>query len=516
MLLYGLASLVLGLTQGLSNNLITANLQAAQGHFGATVNEAMWLSAAYTATNVTATLLLYKVRSQFGLRRFAEIGLCLMVVVSFAHFLTSDLHSAVGLRAVAGFAGAPLSTLAFLYMLEHLPVQYKLTVGLSFGLLGSQLAVPLARVISPRLLEIGLWHHLDMVELAMSLIALALVYLLPLVSPPRVKAFDRVDAVSLPLLVIGMALITIVLSLGRYYWWTEASWLGLCLAAGVGMLTIFVVIELNRARPVVNLHWLTTYDILIFAGSLIVARFVLAVQTTGTVGFFQTLGLQNDQMMTMFWLTLLATAAGYVSVAFVNKPQNAPAIHTVAMLMIGLGAWMESHATSLTRPHEVYLPQVLITFGGAIFLPSAMSWSLAHVLRTGPQNILSYIAVFLSSMNIGSLLGSAALGSLVTVREKFHSNHIVESLNLTDPMVVQRLQQYGASQARVLGDAALRSGEGTVMLGQVATREAYVLAYNDMFRVVAIASVVILFLLFLHVLVTRLRANAARNQAQAA
>jgi MFS family permease len=516
LILYGLASLMLGLTQGLNNNLITANLQAAQGHFSATMNEAVWLSAAYTATNVTATLLLFKFRAQFGLRLFAKLGLSLMVVLSLAHLLTSDLHTAVALRAVAGFAGAPLSTLAFLYMLEHLPAQHKLSVGLALGLLGGQLAVPLARLLSPHLLDLGLWHHLDTAELAMSLVCLAIVLLLPLVSPPRSQAFDRVDAVSLPLLVVGMGLITVVLSLGRYYWWTEAPWLGLCLAAGIGMLAIVVVIELNRARPVINLHWLTSYDMLVFAGSMLVARFVLAVQTTGTIGFFQNLGLLNEHMADLFWVTLAATAAGYVAVAFVNKPQNAPAIHAVALVLIGIGAWLESHSTNLTRPHDVFLSQALIAFGGSIFLPAAMSWSLAHVLRTGPQNLTSYLAVFLASQNLGGLFGSAGLGSLVTVREKFHSSHIVESLTLADPLVAQRIQQYGASHARELGDTTLRNGEGALMLGQVATREAYVLAYNDLFLVVAASSVVILVLLFLHVLVERFRANAVPGQAKAA
>ena len=38
--IYTLASLTFGLAQGLGNNLVAANLQAAQGTFGATTSEA--------------------------------------------------------------------------------------------------------------------------------------------------------------------------------------------------------------------------------------------------------------------------------------------------------------------------------------------------------------------------------------------------------------------------------------------------------------------------------------------
>lgn len=511
--LYTLASLTFGLAQGLGNNLVAANLQAVQGTFGATTNEAAWLMAAYSSTSITASLLLWKLRTQFGLRLVAKISLVFLVLLSLAHVVVHDLPAAVVLRAVAGFVGAMLNTLAFLYVLEALPVRHKLTTGIAVGLTGSQIAVPLARLVSPGLLDIGLWPQLNLLELALSLMALAWVFVLPITPPPRAKVFDRVDAVSLPLLILGLGLLAVVLSLGRYYWWAEAPWLGVCLAGGIGALTLLVAVELNRERPLVNLRWLSSTDMILFGGSMFFARFVLSEQTTGTVGFFQNLGLLNEHMAGLFWVIFAATLAGFAGVAFINRPENRPAIHMVALAMITLGAWLESHGTSLTRPQDVYLAQGLVAFGGAIFLPPAVGWSFAHTLRWGIQHLTSFFAVFLASQNLGGLLGAAALGTLVTVREKFHSSQIVENLTLADPIVAQRIQQYGASYARVLGDPALRGAEGSALLGQVATREAYVLAYNDLFLVVAIVSALCLLGLVIHQLIARL---GAARRAQAA
>ncbi|MFT8246997.1 MFS transporter [Roseomonas sp. BN140053] len=502
---YSLASLILGLTQGLGNNIVTANIQTVQATFGATTNEAVWLSAAYTSTSITASLLLYKFRTQFGLRIFAELGLGLFVVVSLAHFFAHDLRSVVALRAVVGFAAAPLSTLAFLYMLEVVPPDRKLTVGVALGLLGTQLSLPLARLISPGLLERGLWQELNLMELGLAVLSLGIVFLLPLTPPPRAKVFDRVDAISLPLLITGMALISIVFSLGRYYWWLEAPWLGVCLAAGIGALCLLVVIELNRAQPLIDLRWLSSTNMVIFGGSMLLVRFVLAEQTTGTIAFFQNLGLLNEHMAGMFWVILGATALGGIGVASVIKPANVPVIHATALLLIALGAWLESDATNLTRPPDVYLAQGLVALGSALFVPAAVSWGFTHTITSGMQYITSFFAVFLAAQNLGGLLGSSLLGTFLVVREKFHSSQIVENLTLDNPLVVGRIAQYGAAYNRVLGDATLRNAEGAATLAQVATREANVLAFNDLFLLVAIVAALSLLALLANLVLTRLR-----------
>jgi MFS family permease len=499
--IYSLASLTFGLAQGMGNYIVSSNLQAVQATFGATTNEAMWLMAGYSSTSMTASLLLWKLRTQFGLRLVAKIVLVVLVLLALAHVVVTSLEAAVLLRAVAGFAGAILNTLAFLYILEALPPKHKLTTGIALGLIGSQIAVPLSRLISPRLLEIGFWPQLNLVELALSLMCLAWILVLPVTPPPRAKVFDRVDAISLPLMVVGLGLVAVVLSLGRYYWWLEAPWLGVCLALGIGMLAVLVAIELNRERPLVNLHWLSSSDMILFGGSMFFARFVLSEQTTGTVGFFQNLGLLNEHMTGMLWVIFAATLAGFLGVSLINKPENRPAIHIVALSMITVGAWLQSHGTNLIRPQDVYLSQALVAFGGAIFLPPAVGWSFGHTLKWGIQHLTSFFAVFLASQNLGGLLGAAGLGTFMTVREKFHSSQIVESLTLVDPIVAQRIQQYSASYAHVLGDPALRDAEGLVLLGQVATREAYVLAYNDLFLAVSVVSALCLLGLLIHQLI---------------
>jgi hypothetical protein len=97
------------------------------------------------------------------------------------------------------------------------------------------------------------------------------------------------------------------------------------------------------------------------------------------------------------------------------------------------------------------------------------------------------------------------------VREKANSAAIVDAVDPTNPLVMQRLQAGGAAVGRVVGDPGLRSAEGGALLSQAATREANVLAYDDVFRLVAVmAAATFLYLLFLLLRRTRRARQAAR------
>ncbi|RXD62359.1 MFS transporter, partial [Xanthomonas perforans] len=123
---YGLVGVVVALTGGLSNALVTANLTYLQGTLGAYATEMAWLPAAYVMTNMSANLLLVKFRQQFGLRRFTEIFLALYALIAFAHLFVHSLSSAITVRAAHGLVGAALSSLGLYYVIQAFPSKYRL------------------------------------------------------------------------------------------------------------------------------------------------------------------------------------------------------------------------------------------------------------------------------------------------------------------------------------------------------------------------------------------------------
>ncbi|WP_433887188.1 MFS transporter [Pseudomonas vranovensis] len=494
-LAFGLVGLLVAITGGLGNALVTANLQFLQGALGATTAEMAWLPAAYVMTNVSMNLLLVKFRQEFGLRAFTEIFLVLYALVTFAHLFVNDLNSAIAVRADHGMVGAALSSLGLYYMIQAFPAKWRLKA-LVLGLGASQLALPLARIFSEDLLQIAEWRGLYLFELGLALTALGCVLLLKLPPGDRFKTFEPLDFLTFAIISSGVALLCAVLSLGRIDWWLEAPWIGVALAASIALIIGGLAIEHNRSNPLLMTRWLGSGVALRLAFCVILIRMVTSEQSTGAVGFLQALNLGSEQMRSLYLVMLLGAVAGLAVSALTINPQHLVLPLFISLALMATGSFMDSSSSNLTRPAQMYFSQFLLAFGGTFFLGPTMALGISHI-RTNPRNLVSFSVMFGICNNLGGLIGAALLGTFQIAREKFHSSYLVEQLTLLNPQVLGRIQNGAASYAGVIGDPALRTAAGNRLLANAATREANILAYNDVF--ILIGSIAILTMIWIFI-----------------
>lgn len=481
---YFLIGTLVTLTGGLGNALVTVNLVNLQGTLGVFTAEVNWLPTAYVMTNVSMNLLLVKFRQQFGLRAFTEFFLVLYALVTFAHLFVNDLGSAIAVRAAHGMVGAALSTLGLYYTLQAFKKEWRPRgIVISTGI--SQLAQPIAYIFSRSLLQFAEWRGLYLFELGLTLVTLAAVLWLKLPPGDRFKAFRPTDFVTFSLFAPGMALLCAALTFGRVLWWTEQPWIGIALACAIVLLLAAICVEHNRANPLLNLRWLTNGMIVRLGIALMLVRVVLSEQSVGAVGFLRLVGLNNDEMQTLFIVILLSTILGIVVSVLVVRPPHLMAPQGVSLLIMALGAWIDSHASNVTRPAQMYVSQGMLAFGGVMFLGPLLLTMMGSVIAN-PANLISFSVLFGLTQNLGGLIGSSLLGTFQVMREKFHSSVLAEQLTGLDPLVATRIQQYGAAYARQLADPSARTRQGISVLTQTAAREANILAYNDVFLVISI------------------------------
>ncbi|MVW62623.1 MFS transporter [Massilia sp. NEAU-DD11] len=481
---YFLIGTLVTITGGLGNALVTVNLVNLQGTLGVFAAEVNWLPTAYVMTNVSMNLLLVKFRQQFGLRAFTEFFLVLYALITFAHLFVNDLGSAIAVRAAHGMAGAALSTLGLYYSLQAFKKEWRPRgIVISTGI--AQLAQPIAYIFSRSLLQIAEWRGLYLFELGLTLVTLAAVLWLKLPPGDRFRAFRPADFLTFSLFAPGMALLCAALTFGRVLWWTENAWVGIALAVSIVLLLAAICVEHNRDNPLLNIRWLTNGMILRLSIALMLVRVVLSEQSVGAVGFLRLVGLNNDEMQTLFIVILLATILGIVVSVLVTRPPHLMAPQVVALLIMALGAWIDSNATNATRPAQMYVSQGLLAFGGVMFLGPLLLTLLGSVIAN-PANLISFSVLFGLTQNLGGLIGSSLLGTFQVMREKYHSSVLAEQLSSLDPLVAARIQQYGAAYARQLADPAARTRQGISVLTQTAAREANILAYNDVFLLISI------------------------------
>jgi hypothetical protein len=445
-------------------------------------------------TNVSMNLLLVKFRQQFGLRAFTEFFLVLYALVTFAHLFVNDLGSAIAVRAAHGMVGAALSTLGLYYTLQAFRKEWRPRgIVISTGI--SQLAQPIAYIFSRSLLQFAEWRGLYLFELGLTLVTLAAVLWLKLPPGDRFKAFRPTDFVTFSLFAPGMALLCAALTFGRVLWWTEQPWVGIALACAIVLLLAAICVEHNRANPLLNLRWLTNGMIVRLGIALMLVRVVLSEQSVGAVGFLRLVGLNNDEMQTLFIVILLSTILGIVVSVLVVRPPHLMAPQVVSLLIMALGAWIDSHASNVTRPAQLYVSQGMLAFGGVMFLGPLLLTMMGSVIAN-PANLISFSVLFGLTQTLGGLIGSSLLGTFQVMREKFHSSVLAEHLTTLDPLVATRIQQYGAAYARQLADPSARTRQGISVLTQTAAREANILAYNDVFLVIAIIATLLAIWIF--------------------
>lgn len=502
--LYIFTATILSWTQGLGMNMVQANVQQIQGFFHSTTIETTWLVGAYMAPNVSLSFFLIKIRTQYGLRNFAELSIIGFILVCMMHLFVTDLRGAIIIRFFAGVAAAPMSSLAFLYMIEAFAPAKKRTVGLSLNLMNTALAMPLSRLVSPTLIENGGFHDLYMLEMSMALIGFSLIFSLPLTPVTRAKVIEKLDIVSYALIAVGLGINAAIMPVGKLYWWREAPWMGVAFTIGGICLVIAAIIELNRKNPLIDLRWLFSRDMLHIAIVLMVFRVLLSEQSTLAANFFNLFGLLNRELFTLNILVVAGTVTGGFMCAFFFKPGREDVFHLIALILLAIGSWLDSHATNLTRPNDMYISQTLIGIGGALFMPPSMAKGLASAIARGQQYILSFIAVFLFTQSTGGLMSSAFFGSLQIMFEKFHSNMISQRVVMSDPIVANRVSQLAAPYQNVLTDPTLLNAEGVATLTKQATLESNILAYNDVFRIYSYIALFFLILLLAKIAINQI------------
>jgi len=200
-----------------------------------------------------------------------------------------------------------------------------------------------------------------------------------------------------------------------------------------------------------------------------------------------------DQFRTLYIVVTFASAAGLLVALVTFRPESPARPLQIACLLVAIAALLDSSATNLTRPANLYLSSALVGFAALLFIGPAMVIGLSRALLCGPRFFISWLVVFLASQNLGALVGSALWGTFQTIREKFHSHSLVEQVMLNNPTDAARIAGGAQQLGGVIADPALRTAQSAALLSRQVTREANVLAYNDLFMLIALCA----FLLFL-------------------
>ena len=477
-LLYFFIGLFVAVSGSLSNGFITANLPLIQGEYGLTPSEAAWIPAAYAMANVSANLILFKARQQYGLRLFSEIGLVLFIAVLMLHIYVHTFEMAVFVRIASGLAAAPLSSLGMYYIMQAFK-RANFGRGLYLALGFQQLGIPLAWVMSPYLTGVNDWMLLYTFELGLALCCLAMVVSLKLPRSLRIAVFEFQDLFTFALLATGFALLCIVLTQGPILWWLNAGWLAYALIGALLLIAAGLTYEHYRANPLIITRWLGTAPTIRFIIGAFAIRFLMSEQSYAAVNFLKTMGMGPDQFVT-FYAVIMAGIIGGTIFSALTFSREKTILHLLgAVVLILIACALDQHLTRAVRPENFYLSQFLAGFASGMFIGPLLLTGILSALQQGPSHMVTFIVLFSASQTFGGLVGSSFFSSYQQMRTQHYQAEITAELPSTSPQVAQRLQSYAQSSQKYTLDPIQEHSQALRTLNQAVTKEAQVRAYND-------------------------------------
>jgi DHA2 family multidrug resistance protein len=151
---------------------------------------------------------------------------------------------------------------------------------------------------------------------------------------------------------------------------------------------------------------------------------------------------------------------------------------------------MNIYMTNDYATDQLFWPNVVRAVGQALcFAP------LSAVATAGieAENAGSASALFNMMRNLGGAIGIAALQTLLTKREQYHSNVLSQSVTLFEQATRNRLDQltqYFMNHGVIdRVDAAHRA---YVAIGKVVQKQAFIFAFSDTFYLLGVAMIVAL------------------------
>ncbi len=511
---YLIIGIFIGLTASFLNGLLAANLSQIQGEFGLTPVEGGWISVAYNMTNACITVLLYKIRQQFGMSLFSKITMFFLLAATSLQWLASSvfLETSFGVwiepyylelvaRGLSGIVASAMTVLSIFYCLQGMPVAKRISgLILGFGLV--QFGIPLSRIISPYLAADGSLNTLFLFEFGLVLVCFSLINLLELPAGITEKVFEKLDIVSFALFAVGLAALCVFLVQGRILWWTT-PWLSTPLIIAVVTIIPALWIETHRKNPMLQVRWMRSRTIIAFTITGAVMRILLSEQTVGAAGLLANLGYGNDQLVTFYVVVLAASALALVTSIFTTNAMDLRRPVLFAVSLIALGAWLDPGASLNSMPSLFSFSQFLIAFAAVYFMGPMVFEGMFRAIANGPAYIISFSVIFGISQTIGGLAGAAAIQAFTTIRMQMHYADMVSSLNLGDPGLAA---QVAGAQGALAGQITDRAQAGSTAMGQVLQgiqRQATVAAYDDLFFIIGTIATITALLLLMNYLYYR-------------
>lgn len=471
----------------LTGQFVGTNLADIQGGIGASADEASWITTVFQVASAAGIVVSPPLIRALGLRRYLTWATMIFAACAWVCAIAGALPTILFARALQGFAGGGFGPIAFtaIFMLCKGP---RLPFGLSllaFVLIASVNAGP---VLSAPIEAAFGWRGLFVAQFVASMLLLmaALRWMPP--AAPIDRAPLRTDWIQFALLAIASGSVFLALGQGTRRFWLDSSVVAWAFSIAIGASVGFAFAWWHTKAPILNIRTLMSrrFGIPIALNLVFRATFATFVYLVPLL-LAMNLGYRPLEIAQALWWLVVPQVIGFPLAwrAMQAFDSRVPAI--VGLLLVALGTSIAAYSTSLVGVEQLRLSLALIGIGQVFFLvPVLLIGAGSLTAEEGPT---ASIAFNLTTIG-GTVVGTGLVSHFVTEREKFHSSVLVEHITAGAAQQGDRLASLVNAWSMRVGDDALATARAVAQIGATVRREAWLLAINEGFAVIALVLIV--------------------------
>ncbi|WP_111767722.1 MFS transporter [Nakamurella deserti] len=396
---------------GLDATIVNLALPAIQRDLGASLTGLQWTVDAYTLVLASLLMLAGSTADRVGRRRVFRIGLVTFSLGSLLCSVAPTTGALIAFRMVQAVGGSMLNPVAMSIITNTFrdPRERARAIGIWGAVIG--LSFALGPVVGGALVDGIGWRSIFWINVPIGLAAVALT--LHFVPESRADRARRLDVPGQLLVMTVLATLTFGIIEGPTTGWSSPVILGAFVVGGLALVALLAV-ESHRAEPLLDLRFFTSVP---FSAATLIA--VCGFAALAGFLFLNALYLQSVRGFSPFTAGLLTLPlAGMMAVL---PPLSGRIVATrgarIPLVLAGIGL-AASGVVLLGVGQDTPMARVIVAyvvFGAGFGMLNAPITNTA-VSGMPVSQAGTAAAVASTSRQIGSALGVAVLGSLVTSR----------------------------------------------------------------------------------------------------
>ncbi len=461
-----------------------SSIRDIQGALNATTEEISWISTAYLVAEIIVIPISGWLCQVFSIRKYLFLSALLFVVFSVLCAFSWNINSMIVFRALQGLSGGVMIPTAFIVMIMTLPPSKRPVGGALFGFTAT-FAPTIGPTFGGWLTNNFGWQYIFFINVVPGILMLSAIWFLLKQTPTQLHLLKEGDWSGMICMAIGLGSMEVFLEEGNSKDWFNSQFIVIAAILAVVFLTLFIWIELTKKKPFINLRLLKRRNF----GMSSVVNMVVGLGLYGSV-FILPLYLGQIQGYnaleigkSLMWVGL----PQFLILPFLPKLIQKVDIRILIMFGVscfGGSCLMNAFMTNATGGPQLIISQVIRALGQPLIMIPLTNLATADI---EPENAGSAAGLFNMMRNLGGSVGIALLSTFLTKREQFHSARITEGISLYSSATQQRIDSMTQFFVSKGSDAFTAKNQAITSIGNIARREAFVLAFNDCFLAVGLA-----------------------------